>query len=353
VTSLPSTVRTTIVIPHYNAETLTDCLQSLLDHTEAESIRVLVVDDGDDGASLRSAIARFPDLEVLRNPKRMGFTGSCNHGLEVASTEFVLLLNDDTRVTPGWLPPLLAACDAEPRIGACQPKLLSATRAGFFDYSGGSGGYIDRLGYTFCRGRIFDTVERDEGQYDASVGLFWTCGSAMFLRRQAVAEVGPMDLDYFMHFEEIDLCWRLRLAGWRIRAIPASTIYHYAAQSLPPDTFLKVYLNHRNNIVALLKNLPATHLLRLLPVRLLLELAAPLRYLASGRLLVAFAPLAGLGWILTHPGNILRRRRTSRYLVVGDGGLGSEGVFSGSTLWQYYRHRRRTAAALMTEAADV
>jgi GT2 family glycosyltransferase len=352
VTSLPSTVRTTVVIPHYNAGTLTDCLQSLLDHTDKESIRVLVVDDGDNGSNLRSAVAQFPNLEILRNPHRMGFTGSCNHGLEAATTEFVLLLNDDTRVTPGWLPPLLAACDAEPRVGACQPKLLSATRDGFFDYSGGSGGYIDRLGYTFCRGRVFDTVERDEGQYDTSVELFWACGSAMFLRRQAVVEVGPMDLDYFMHFEEIDLCWRLRLAGWRILSVPASTIFHYAAQSLPPDTFLKVYLNHRNNMIALLKNLPAAHLAQLLPVRLLLELAASVGYLASGRLLATLAPLAGLGWILTHPGNILRRRRASRCLVVDDGGLGTEGVFSGSILWQYYVHRRRTAAALMPDGSS-
>ncbi len=335
------------MIPHFNADTLESCLQSLADHTEPDTTRVVIVDDGDNGPNLQKARARFPHIEVLRNERRLGFTGSCNHGLETASTEFVFLLNDDTRVTPGWLPPLVAACDADERVGACQPKLLSATREGLFDYSGGSGGYIDGLGYTFCRGRIFDAVELDEGQYDAPVGLFWACGSAMFLRRDAVTQVGPLDLDYFMHFEEIDLCWRLRLASWRILAVPASTIYHFAAQSLPPDTFLKVYLNHRNNMIALLKNLSLGRLLRILPVRLFLELAAGFGYLANGRLLAALAPLAGIGWILSHPTNSWRRRRASRRLVAGGVDVDGEGVFSGSVLWQYHVRRRRTAGDVM------
>lgn len=341
------TVRTTVVIPHYRADTLEACLQSLADHTEEGAARVIVIDDGGNGPSLRRALASFPETEVLRNERRLGFTGSCNRGLESASTPFVLLLNDDTRVTRGWLPPLLAACDADHRVGACQPKLLSATREGFFDYSGAAGGCIDRLGYTFCRGRLFDTVEPDEGQYDAPVGLFWACGSAMFLRREAIAQVGPLDLDYYMHFEEIDLCWRLRLAGWRICFVPSSTIFHFAAQSLPPGTFLKVYLNHRNNMIVLMKNLPARRLAWLLPVRLLLELAASAGYLVGGRFLAALAPLAGLGWILTHPRNIWRRRRVSRRLAPAGGDGGDEGVFNGSALWQYHVRRRRTAAQLM------
>jgi GT2 family glycosyltransferase len=341
-------LRTTVVIPHFNADTLTPCLQSLADHTEAGSTRVVIVDDGDKGPSLQRACASFPDIEVLHNERRLGFTGSCNRGLEAATTEFVLLLNDDTRVTPGWLPPLLAACDADGSVGACQPKLLSATRDGMFDYSGAVGGYIDRLGYTFCRGRLFDTVEQDDGQYDTPTGLFWACGSAMFLRREAVEQVGPLDLDYFMHFEEIDLCWRLRLAGWRILSVPSATIYHFAAQSLPPDTFLKLYLNHRNNLVALLKNLPVANLAWLLPIRLMLELTASVAYLAGGRFVATLAPLAGLAWVFTHPRNIWRRRRASRSLA-RPGDIGTEGVFCGSVLWHYHVRRHRTATDLLEQ----
>jgi len=340
-------LRTTIVIPHFNADTLVSCLQSLVDHTDAGTARVIIIDDGDGSPNLQQARRDFPEIEVLENETRLGFTGSCNRGLEAASTEFVLLLNDDTLVTAGWLPPLLGVCDADPRIGACQPKLLSATREGFFDYSGAAGGYIDRLGYTFCRGRTFDTIERDEGQYDTSAPLFWACGSAMFLRREAVDQVGALDLDYFMHFEEIDLCWRLRLAQWRILSVPASTIFHFNAQSLPPDTFLKVYLNHRNNMIALLKNLPASRLAWILPIRLALELLASIRYLVGGRFLATLAPLAGLGWIVTHPLNIWRRRRASRRLASAGTDVGSEGIFHGSALWQYHVRGRHTATDLM------
>ena len=338
---------TTVVIPHYRADTLSDCLDSLYRHSD-RPVRVLVVDDGGGGPALESARGRFPRMEVLSNDRRLGFTGSCNRGLEAAETPFALLLNDDTRVTPGWLAPLEDAASEAPEVAVCQPKLLWETRPGYFDPSGAAGGYIDRLGYTFCRGRVFDTVERDEGQYDGRRELFWACGTAMFLRLEAVREVGPLDLDYFMHFEEIDLCWRLRLAGWRILAVPESRIFHHAARSLPADSFRKAYLNHRNNLVALIKNLPARRLLWLLPVRVLLELLACVRY-AVRRPLCAAAPLAGLAWIAAHPGNLWRRRRDSRRLAAAGRETGDAGVFPGSVLIHYYLLRRRTASALMGE----
>ena len=313
-------------------------------------MRVLVVDDGGGGPALETARSRFPRVEILRNDRRLGFTGSCNRGLEAAETPFALLLNDDTRVTPGWLAPLEDAAGAVPEVAVCQPKLLSESRPGYFDPSGGAGGYIDRLGYTFCRGRVFDTVERDEGQYDRRRELFWACGTAMFLRLEAVRQVGLLDLDYFMHFEEIDLCWRLRLAGWRVLAVPESRIFHHAARSLPTDSFRKLYLNHRNNLVALIKNLPARRLLWVLPVRVLLELLACAVYAARRGPLGAAAPLAGLAWIAAHPANLWRRRRASRRAAAGGGDRGGEdGVFPGSALIHYYLLRRRTAALLMGE----
>ena len=336
---------TTVVIPHFRSDTLDECLTALFQHS-SQPLRVVIIDDGDNGPAVCRARERYPNMEILRNDTRLGFTGSCNRGLEVSGTPYVLLLNDDTRVTPGWLAPLEAAMASDDTVAACQPKLLSVSRPGYFDYSGGAGGYIDALGYTFCRGRVFDTVERDEGQYDRPVGLFWACGSAMFLRLEAVRQVGPLDLDYFMHFEEIDLCWRLHLAGWRVVSVSESAIYHHAAQSLPPDTFLKVYLNHRNNLVAILKNLPFRRLLWLLPLRLPLELLASGRYAVQGRVVCALAPLAGLAWIAVHPASLWRRRRASRRLDTG-AGPEAEGVFHGSALWHYHLRRRRTAAALM------
>ncbi|MBT7595624.1 MAG: glycosyltransferase family 2 protein [Gemmatimonadetes bacterium] len=341
-------MRLTVIIPHYRSVTLDACLCSLEQHTEAGHVRVIVVDDGNGGEALQVALANHPQLEILHNSERLGFTGSCNAGLAATSTDFALLLNDDTEVTEGWLPPLLGAMDADEAVGVCQPKLRSASKPDLFDYSGAAGGYIDAPGFTFCRGRVFDVVEADEGQYDQPAPLFWACGSAMLLRMQAVHQVGALDLDYFMHFEEIDLCWRMRLAGWRALAVPDSTVYHHAAQSLPPDTFLKVYLNHRNNLVALLKNLPLSRLLWLLPVRAILDGLASVAYVSRGQWKSMLAPLTGWLWIVSHPFNILRRRRQSRRLAQGSSNRG-EGIFPGSVLWHYYVRRQRRAHDLIQE----
>ena len=341
----------TIVIPHFRAAVLADCLQSLFAHS-FWPLRVIVVDDGGGAPSLQEARARFPGIEILSNEGNRGFSYSCNRGLEAAETEYSVLLNDDTRVTANWLQPLVAAADADAAIAACQPKLLSAAEAGSFDYSGGAGGYIDRLGYTFCRGRLFDEVETDGGQYDTPADLFWTCGSAMLVRTDAVRRVGLLDLDFFMHFEEIDLCWRLRLAGYRLVAVPSSVIYHHAGWSLPAASFRKSYLNHRNNLVMLFKNLPALTLSWLLPARGLLELAAVLNYVLRGRLRAAAAPLAALFWCLTHPLDLIARRRRSRSLAVAGADADRRGVYGGSILLEYYLRGRRRTRDFMEDACS-
>lgn len=342
----------TIVIPHYRAEVLADCLASLYACPDWP-IRVVLVDDGGNAPSLQRAVAQFPQIEVLANPSRLGFSGSCNRGLEVVSTPYAVLLNDDTRVEPGWLRPLVAAAEADGGVAACQPKLLSATRPGYFDYGGGAGGYIDRLGYTFCRGRLFDHLELDEGQYDRPVPLFWACGSALFLRMAALERVGLFDLDFFMHFEEIDLCWRLRLAGYRTVAVPSSVVYHHSGFSLPPGSFQKTYLNHRNNLVALIKNLSAGRLTAVLPVRVALDLLAAAAYLARGDLRRAAAPLAALLWCASHPANLARRRRASRSLCGPGADARTDGVFPGSLVSHYYLRGRRHSLDLMPEGGDV
>ncbi len=336
----------TIVIPHYRAEVLLDCLQSLYEHSDWP-IRVLVVDDGGNAPSMQEAAARFPQIEILRNERNMGFSGSCNRGLAAAQSRYAVLLNDDTRVTPGWLGPLVDRAERDPRIAACQPKLLSATDDACFDYGGGAGGYIDSLGYTFCRGRLLDHREIDSGQYDGEVPLFWACGSALFLRVEAARQLGFLDLDYFMHFEEIDLCWRLQLAGYRIWAVPGSVVYHHSGFSLPPASFRKTYLNHRNNLVMHCKNQPLSTLFWLLPMRIALELLASIGYLAQRRWSSVVAPLAGMLWCIMHPLNIYRRRRHSQRQRVTNA---RDGIYTGSLLYQYYARGVRRASDLIAES---
>jgi GT2 family glycosyltransferase len=336
----------TIVIPHYRAEVLGDCLEALFANSDLP-FRAIVVDDGQNGPSLQRAVQAFPRIEVLSNERNLGFSASCNRGLEAAASPYAVLLNDDTRVAPGWLGPLVDAAERDPAVAACQPKLLSATAPAMFDYGGAAGGYIDRFGYTFCRGRLFAHRERDTGQYDRQVSLFWASGSALFLRVAAARAVGCLDLDYFMHFEEIDLCWRLQLAGYRIRAVPESVVYHHSGWSLPPRSFRKSYLNHRNNLAMLCKNLDPGRLLWLLPLRLGLEFLATATYLRAGDWRAAPAPLAAVLWTLTHPAQLRRRRRQSQALRRP--GAVCAGVYPGSIVYQHFVRGVRRASELMPE----
>jgi hypothetical protein len=331
---------------------LGECLEALFAHSDL-AIRAIVVDDGQNAPSLQQAMREFPRIEVLRNERRLGFAGSCNRGLDAVTTPYAVLLNDDTRVAPGWLSPLVEAAESDPAIAACQPKLLSATEPDVFDYGGAAGGYIDHLGYTFCRGRLFDCRERDQGQYDRQTPLFWACGSALFLRMAAARAVGFLDLDYFMHFEEIDLCWRLQLAGYRIWAVPESVVYHHSGFSLPPRSFQKTYLNHRNNLIMLCKNLDAGPLARLLPLRFFLELLAMLTYLRKREWSSAAAPLAALLWLAVHPLPLWRRRRASRRLIQDPvnsaGRLAGDGVYAGSVAYQHFARGVERASDLIPE----
>ncbi len=340
----------TIVIPHFRAPTLSACLEALFAHSDWP-LCVIVVDDGPGGPAIQEAQARFPQVQVLRNERNLGFTASCNRGLALARTRYAVLLNDDTRVAAGWLHPLVEAAERDPSLAACQPKLLSAADPGRFDYGGAAGGYIDRLGYTFCRGRLFDHCEKDAGQYDRPVPIFWACGAALFLSMEAVRRVGLLDEEYFMHFEEIDLCWRFHLAGYRLVAVPASVVFHHSGQSLPPSSFLKAYLNHRNNLVLLCKNLGLLQLLWVLPARLCLQLLGSLLFLFRGKFSLALAPVAALGWLVLHPLQVRRRRRRAQALRrVRDADI-RDGVYSGSAVYQYFARRVRTAGRLVPEGA--
>ena len=339
----------TIVVPHFRAEVLSECLESLFAHSELP-IRVIVVDDGPDAPSIQEARRRFPQIEILRNDRNLGFCASCNRGLRAADSDYAVLLNDDTRVTAGWLAPLIDQLESDHSVGACQPKLLAATREGYFDYGGGSGGYIDRLGYTFCRGRVMEHLERDEGQYEARVSLFWACGSALCMRLDAGKKIGLLDEEYVAHFEEIDFCWRLQLAGYRIVAIPESIVYHHSGFSLPASSYRKTYLNHRNNLVMLCKNLPAGRLLGVLPVRFALEFVAPFGYLITGKWRSLLAPVTALLWMFTHPFTLYLRRRQSQSLRRKNGPA-TAGVYDGSILYQYYVRRIRQSGRMMPEGA--
>lgn len=339
-----------IVIPHYLGDILLECLEHIYAGTSGVPFEVIVADDQpyDDG-SLDRARAKFPEIRVVKAGGGRGMGAACNRGLEVARGRYAMLLNNDVEVGEGWAQPLFAAMEADERVGACQPKVRSARERERFDYGGAAGGMMDPLGYTFCLGRVMETVEADRGQYDRPREIFWAIGAAMFLRMSCLEAVGGMDEAFYMHMEEIDLCWRLHLAGYRILSVPQSLVYHYGGWSLGAERFRKAYLNHRNQMVMVLKNYSPEWLLWAFPARVCMELGTLLLAVLRRDWKHPLAALYGLLWVLAHPLQILRRRRgAQRARRVPDRAVVKK-MYRGSVGFAYFVRGRRTARELLGE----
>ena len=274
-----STHRTAVVILNWNGEQmLRRFLPSVLRHS-AGAADVIVADNGSTDESLAVLAAEFPSVRVLALEENYGFAEGYNRALAQVEAEYYVLLNSDVEVTEGWLAPLTDYLDTHADVAAVQPKLLDWNKRDYFEYAGAAGGYLDRYGYPFCRGRIFSTVERDHGQYDTPCRVLWASGAALMIRRRDWLETGGLDGCFFAHMEEIDLCWRLRSRGRGIACVPQSCVYHVGGGTLNAGSPRKTYLNFRNNLLMLYKNLPAAELRPVLRVRAFLDWVAALKML--------------------------------------------------------------------------
>lgn len=245
-------MRLSVVILNWNGRKhLERFLPSVVQHTSGEA-EVVVADNGSTDDSLQWLHDNYPQVRTIVLDQNYGFAGGYNRALQQVDSDYVLLLNSDVEVTSGWWQPLVELLDNEKDVAAVAPKLRSVDNPDMFEYAGASGGFIDYLGYPFCRGRILSAVERDEGQYDDRRDIFWASGAALCCRREVYVELGGLDEDFFAHMEEIDLQWRMQLAGWRIMVEPRSVVYHLGGGTLPISS-RKVYLNHRNNLAMLFK----------------------------------------------------------------------------------------------------
>ena len=245
-------MKLSVVILNWNGRKhLERFLPSVVEHTSSEA-EVVVVDNGSSDDSLQWLRLKYPEVRTIVLDKNYGFAGGYNRAIKQIESDYVLLLNSDVEVTAGWLQPLVEVLDNYPDVAAVAPKLRSVERPDEFEYAGATGGFIDYLGYPFCRGRILSYVERDEGQYNDSREIFWASGAALCCRRELFMELGGFDEDFFAHMEEIDLQWRMQLAGWKIMVEPRSVVYHLGGGTLPASS-RKVYLNHRNNLAMLYK----------------------------------------------------------------------------------------------------
>ena len=270
-----------IVILNYNGEDmLARFLPSVLQHSAGA--RVVVADNGSTDGSVSLLRASFPVVEIIELGENYGYAGGYNRALQQVDATYYMLLNSDVEVSAGWLQPLLSLMESDSAVVACQPKIRSYNNRNYFEYAGASGGFIDAYGYPYCRGRIFDTVEEYKGQYDAPCRLFWATGAALMVRSAVFRAVGGFDDRFFAHMEEVDLCWRMLARGGVIMAVPGSVVYHVGGATLAKSNPRKTYLNFRNNLLMLSKNLPAGRLARVMRVRRLLDYVAALKFLLCG-----------------------------------------------------------------------
>lgn len=271
-----------VIILNWNGEKmLAEYLPQVISATDDTIADVIVADNGSDDGSLELLERSFPGVIVVKLDRNYGFAEGYNRAIAATDYRYTVLLNSDVAPATGWLNPLYDYMEAHPDVGACQPKIRSYVDHKSFEYAGACGGFLDRNGYPYCRGRIFDTVERDSGQYDMVIPVFWASGAALMVRSELYVKVGGLDKDFFAHMEEIDLCWRIKLAGYAVVVIPQSIVFHLGGGTLPASNPRKTYLNFRNNLLLLHKNLPDSSRKKRLLVRRLYDALAWVKFVVS------------------------------------------------------------------------
>lgn len=271
-----------VIILNWNGEKLLrEYLPSVIETTDTSIADIIVADNGSTDSSVELLRKEFPQVKLLEFKENYGFAEGYNRAIKETNYPYTVLLNSDVATTQGWINTLFDYMEANPNVGACQPKIRAYTNKTYFEYAGAAGGFIDSNGYPYCRGRIFDTVEEDNGQYDEVIPVFWATGAALMVRSELYLGVGGLDKDFFAHMEEIDLCWRILLTGSEIMAVPQSVVYHLGGGSLPASNPRKTYLNFRNNLLMLHKNLPDETRGKTLFIRRLLDTVAWAKFMAT------------------------------------------------------------------------
>lgn len=290
-----------------------------------------------DNASNDDSVAfikqNYPKIEVIQNDKNYGFAEGYNRILEQVDADYYVLLNSDVEVGQGWIEPMIKAMEADSTVAAAQPKILSSLQPELFEYAGAAGGYLDKYGYPFCRGRIFETLEADIGQYNDSRSIFWASGAAFFIKSSAWKKSGGFDKDFFAHMEEIDLCWRLKRMGYTIQYYPFSEVYHVGGGALSKENPFKTYLNFRNSLIVLQKNLPFLQAYLTIFTRLSLDLVASIRFYLKGNYKDAFAVHRAHWNFFRYFGKNHKKRKQSNtdFKVVG--------LYNRLIVWDYFSKR--------------
>ena len=332
--------KTSVIILNWNGRGLLEqFLPGVLKFSKSNDTEVVVADNGSSDDSVSLLEKQFPDVRLLAFDKNYGFAEGYNKAIREVESEYVVLLNSDVEVTGNWLSILVSYLDTHPDTVAVQPKIHSFHNRDQFEYAGAAGGFIDRYAYPFCRGRILQHVEQDYGQYDTAIPVFWASGACLCIRRQKYLEVEGLDARFFAHMEEIDLCWRLNARGYVIECVPTSVVYHVGGASLNKENPQKTYLNFRNNLLMIYKNVSDRMLPRVLCARFILDFAAFLHLLISGKLDNARAVMrAESDFMRMRSSYRLSRAQNLQKTIVPC----IKQQFDGSILYNYYLKGKKT-----------
>lgn len=334
--------RISVVILNWNGKALLEqFLPSVTRYSKRgeNTAEVIVADNSSTDDSVTFVREHYPSVKLILLPENYGYAEGYNKALAQIETEFAVLLNSDVEVTKDWLEPILFYLDSYSDIAAIQPKLLDQKNKGYFEYAGASGGFIDKYGYPFCRGRLFDNIESDKWQYDTAIDIFWATGACLAVRVKDYFDAGGLDASFFAHMEEIDLCWRLNARNRRVVCVPDSVVYHVGGATLSETSPHKTFLNFRNNLLMLYKNMPAKSLNKVLWVRYFLDMLAAFQMLATGKIANAKAVLKARkefkrlkpDYAAVRKENL--QKTTNKDIVT---------IYSKSLLWSYYiRGRKR------------
>lgn len=303
-----------VVILNWNGvHFLQKFLPNVLSNSKGEGIGVFIADNGSTDGSLAFLDREFKDVIQIRLDKNYGFAEGYNRALQQIDAEYFVLLNSDVEVTEGWLLPLIEFMDSNPNAAACAPKIMDYSRKEYFEYAGAAGGFIDKFGYPFCRGRILSEIEVDENQYNNSIEIFWASGACMFVRASAYLKLGGLDDSFFAHMEEIDLCWRFHNNGFSVWSVPFSCVYHVGGGTLPNNNPRKLYLNYRNSLYTLHKNLHPNKLFITVSVRIMLDWLSAFAYLASFKFNFFKAVFTAHNHYFKHIKTLNKYRKSSNY----------------------------------------
>lgn len=334
-----------VVILNYNGKKWFEKFMPSVLKTEYSNSKIIVADNGSTDDSLEYLAFNFPEVSIIKLDQNHGFAKGYNEALKQVNSPYLVLLNSDVEVTPNWLTPMITLIEKDASIGAVQPKVLSQRSKEYFEHAGAAGGMMDKWGYPFCIGRIFDKVEKDLGQYDQVSEIFWASGAAMLVKNQLYKQLEGFDADYFAHQEEIDLCWRIKRAGYKVMVQPESVVFHYGGGTLDYQNPKKVYLNFRNSFYSIIKNEPSGKLMWLIPLRLVLDGVAGLMFLLKGQFKNMTAILKAHFSMYRNYPKLLKKKKHYNELIQKvsiSSTPNKTGILDKSIIWQYYVRQKKT-----------